>query len=62
MQSTASSFTESVDAPRNSFLLRVLIGFVKVLQDARQREADRVLANYQHLIREISQRPTTHFF
>ena len=62
MQSIASSFTEPVDAPRNGLLLRVLIGFVKVLQDARQRKADRVLANYQQLIREIGQRPTTHFF
>jgi hypothetical protein len=47
MQSIATSFTEPVGAPRNGLLLRVLIGFVKVLQDARQREADRVLANYQ---------------
>jgi hypothetical protein len=62
MQSIATSFTEPVDAPRNGLLLRVLIGFVKALQDARQREADRVLANYQQLIREISQRPTTHSF
>ena len=62
MQSIATSFTEPAGAPRNGHLLRVLMGFVKVLQDARQREADRVLANYQQLIREISQRPTTHFF
>ena len=60
MQSIATSFTEPAGAPRNGLLLRVLMGFVKVLQDARQREADRVLANYQQLIREISQRPTTH--
>jgi hypothetical protein len=62
MQSIDSSFTEPVDAPRNGLLLRVLIGFVKVLQDARQRKAGRVLANYQQLIREIEHRPTTHFF
>ena len=62
MQSIASSFTEPVDAPRNGLLLRVLTGFVKVLEDARRRQADRVLANYQQLIREISQRPMTHFF
>jgi hypothetical protein len=63
MQSTAaSSSTESMDAARNGILLRVMIGFVKVLQDARQREADRVLARYRDLTREISQRPMTHFF
>jgi hypothetical protein len=62
MQAIASTFTEPVDATRKGLLLRVLTGFVKVLQDARQREADLVLTNYQQLIREISQRPMIHFF
>ena len=51
MQSNASSSTEPMDAPRKGLLLRVLIGFVKALQDARQREADRFLADYQQLTR-----------
>jgi len=52
MQSTAaSSSTETVNIPRNGLLLRVLKRFVKALQDARQREADRFLADYQQLTR-----------
>jgi hypothetical protein len=62
MQSIATSSTEPVDAPHNGLLLRVLIGFVKALQDARQREADRFLTDSQQLTREISQRRMTHFF
>jgi len=52
MQSTAASGpTETVNIPRNGLLLRVLKRFVKALQDARQREADRLLADYQQLTR-----------
>jgi hypothetical protein len=58
----ATSSTESMDATRKGIVLRGLIGFVKALQDARQREADRVLAHYRDLTREISQRPMTHLF
>jgi hypothetical protein len=61
MQSTAASSIESMDAPHKGILLRALIGFVKALQDARQREAESLLADYRDLTREISQRPMTHF-
>lgn len=48
MQSpAASSSTDPMDAVPNGLLLRILMGFVKALQDARQREADRLLADYR---------------
>jgi hypothetical protein len=48
MQSpAASSSTEAMDDRRNGILLRILMGFVKALQDARQREADCLLADYR---------------
>jgi hypothetical protein len=48
MQPTAAgSSTEAVDSPRHGLLLRVLMGFVKALQDTRQREANRLVADYQ---------------
>jgi hypothetical protein len=33
------------------------MGFVKAVQDSRQREANRVLARYYRLTRDTSQRP-----
>ena len=59
----ADGFIEAVDRPRNGFLLRVLMGFLKALQDARQREADRLVADYQRPSRSASGEPLmTHFF
>ena len=58
MQPTAAgTSTEAVDSPRHGLLLRFLMGFVKAVQDSRQREANRHLARYYRLTRDTSQRP-----
>jgi hypothetical protein len=53
----AGSSTEAVDSPRHGILLRVFRGFVKAVQDSRQREANRRLARYYRVARDPSQRP-----
>jgi hypothetical protein len=52
---TAGSSTEAVDRRRHGLLLGVLMEFVKAVQDSRQREADRRVADYIHnLTRDTS--------
>ena len=51
--STGSPIEQADTPPRHGRLLRILTRFVKALQDERQREADRYLANYQEFTRKI---------
>jgi len=57
-----SSPIESTDTPRrHGRLLRMLMQCVKALQDARQREADQLVANYEELRRKVGHKAPARF-